>query len=392
MDTIKLHEEHIINSYARFPVVFTHGEGSTLYDDKGKSYVDFSAGLGVNSIGHGNAEWVKAIADQAAKLGHSSNLYYTEPSALLAKRLCELSGLSKVFFANSGAEANEGMIKVARKYSHDKYNSSRSTIVTLNKSFHGRTITTLAATGQDKFHEHFYPMTEGFVHIDKDDIAALESMGDDVCAVMLEIVQGEGGVYVCDGEFLAEVQSMCRQRDWLLLIDEVQTGIGRVGTFFGYQHFGLSPDVISFAKGIAGGLPLGGIITAKSCCDVITQGLHGTTFGANPVACAAALTVLDILAEVIPEVSAKGAYIIEKIRAMALPQVCELRGLGLMIGIGLKVGELPRKFAEELLENGLACLTAGSDSLRFLPPLTISYQDIDKGLEIFQRTLGREKP
>ncbi|MCL1950337.1 MAG: aminotransferase class III-fold pyridoxal phosphate-dependent enzyme, partial [Turicibacter sp.] len=279
----------LMNTYARFPVTFTRGYGSHLWDDKGKKYLDFASGIGVNSVGHAHPLWVEAVSGQAASLAHVSNLFYTEPAQKLSEKLVEISGLSNCFFSNSGAEANEGMIKLARKYSRDTYGEGRHTIVTLNRSFHGRTITTLAACGQDALHQNFDPFTPGFVHVQPGDLEALKALGDEVCAVMIEPVQGEGGVYPLDGDYVQGVADLCRERDWLLLIDEVQTGIGRTGKWFGFQHFeGVVPDAISFAKGIAGGLPLGGFMAGAKLQDTLAPGDHGSTYGGNPIACAAA--------------------------------------------------------------------------------------------------------
>ena len=264
----ELDQRYVLQTYSRNPVAIDHGRGATLWDTEGKEYIDFTSGIGVCSLGYGNADWARAIYDQAMKLGHISNLFYTEPYARLASKLVPAAGMAAVFFGNSGAEANEGMIKTARKYSFDKYGPGRSTIITLNNSFHGRTITTLKATGQDHFHEFFFPFTEGFRYADANDMASLQAAaGDDVCAVMMELIQGEGGVNPLDADYVQAVAKLCADKDWLLLIDEVQTGVGRTGTLFAYQQFGVQPDVVSFAKGIAGGLPFGGFLTNEKCRD-----------------------------------------------------------------------------------------------------------------------------
>ena len=329
-----------------------------------------------------------AVAAQAGELAHVSNLFYTEHGAALAERLCALSGMAGAFFANSGAEANEGMVKVARKYSEAKYGRGRFTVVTLGGSFHGRTLTTLAATGQERFHGDFNPLTPGFRHVDAGDIGALEDMPGDVCAVMLEPVQGEGGVWPLDGGYVRQVKSLCLERDWLLLFDEVQTGIGRTGHWFGFQEFGAAPDVLSFAKGIAGGLPLGGFLVSERLKCVLRPGDHATTFGGSPLCCAAALATLDVLEPHMPQVREKGERIRTRIEAMNLPFIAGTRGRGLMIGISVK-GESPRLLNGALLEAGLVALTAGVDALRFLPPLVIGDADIEEGLEIFEKTMGR---
>ena len=384
-----LDEQYVMNSYARFPVALDHGQSATLWDVNGKEYIDFTSGIGVNSLGYNHPLWVKAVTDQATKLAHISNLFYTEPYAKVAEKLCTRTGMANVFFANSGAEANEGMIKLARKYSYDKYGKGRSTIITLNKSFHGRTITTLAATGQDKYHDYFFPFTEGFRYADANDMESVEAVaGHDVCAVMFELIQGEGGVNPLDMEFVQKVASLCAKRDWLLLIDEVQTGVGRTGSLFGFQQFGISPDAVSFAKGIGGGLPFGGVMANEKCSKVITPGSHGTTFGGNPISAAAACQVLDLVDdEMMKSVQEKGAYLRQQIEAMNLPCLGKTCGMGMMIGIEVKDGYTNRELAAKLIENGLLILTAGN-RLRMLPPLTITKEEMDQGLAIMKATLG----
>jgi len=384
----QLSDNHILQTYGRFPIAFVKGSGSRLWDADGKEYIDFTSGIGVTSIGHSHPAWVQAVAAQAQELAHISNLYYTAPAAKLAARLTELSSMAAVFFSNSGAEANEGMIKTARKYSRDKYGENRFTVVALEGSFHGRTITTLAATGQDKFHNHFHPFTEGFRHVPPGDITALEAQGDDVCALLIEPIQGEGGVVPLDTEYVQAAAELCRKRDWLLLIDEVQTGIGRTGKWFGFQHFGIMPDIVSFAKGIAGGLPLGGFIVADKLRNTLSPGDHATTYGGNPICCAAALCVLDVLEPVLSQVQEKGDYIREEIQAMKLPIIEAIRGRGLMLGLKIKKHS-PAEINAKLLESGLAALTAGTDILRFLPPLTIEKKDIDEGLKILHNVLSK---
>jgi len=381
--------EYVMQSYGRFDVAIDHGKNATLWDVEGKEYIDFTSGIGVCCLGYGNEDWAKSIYDQAMKLGHISNLFYSEPYINVAQKLCQRTGMSNVFFANSGAESNEGMIKLARKYSFDKYGKGRGTVITLNKSFHGRTITTLAATGQDVFHNYFFPFTEGFRHADANDMDALESVaGHDVCAVMMELVQGEGGVLPLDKEYVSKVAELCAQRDWLLLVDEVQTGVGRTGTLFAFQQYGIQPDVVSFAKGIAGGLPFGGIMANEKCSGVFTPGTHATTFGGNPIAAAAAVTVLDTLDEgMLAQVQEKGEYLREQIEALDLPCLGKTRGLGLMIGIEVKGDKTNKELAAKLIENGLLCLTAGP-GLRLLPPLTITKEEMDKGVAIMKATLG----
>ena len=384
----ELDQRYVLQTYSRNPVAIDHGRGATLWDTEGKEYIDFTSGIGVCSLGYGNEAWAKAIYDQAMKLGHISNLFYTEPYARLASKLVPAAGMAAVFFGNSGAEANEGMIKTARKYSFDKYGPGRSTIITLNNSFHGRTITTLKATGQDHFHEFFFPFTEGFRYAAANDMASLQAAaGDDVCAVMMELIQGEGGVNPLDADYVQTVAKLCADKDWLLLIDEVQTGVGRTGTLFAYQQFGVQPDVVSFAKGIAGGLPFGGFLTNEKCRAVLGPGDHGSTFGGNPMAAAAGCVVLDTLTpEFLVQVKAKGQYLRDGIAALNSPCVSGVRGMGLMIGVGVQ-GMTHRELKDKLMAAGLLTLTAGKDTLRLLPPLVISREEMDKGLAIMAQVM-----
>jgi len=423
-----LDAQSLMQTYARFDAAIERGEGATLYGPEGKEYIDFTAGIGVNSIGYGNKKWADAIYAQALKLQHISNLFYSEPYAKLAKVLTERAGMKNVFFSNAGGEANEGMIKLARKYSFDKYGKGRSTIICLVQSFHGRTITTLAATGQDVFHNYFFPFTEGFTFVPANDIEALKraivsrnsqftihnsqlrdengecSVGSDdrailsgavqfdgICAVMIELIQGEGGVLPLDEGYVKAVAEFCAANDLLLLVDEVQTGVGRTGTLFTYQQYGITPDVVSFAKGIAGGLPMGGIMANEKCSAVFTPGTHATTFGGNPVVAAGALETLRQLDDAtLLDVRKKGEYIRETVMSWNLPIVSDIRGMGLMVGISLK-DAAPKDLAAKCVENGLLILTAGSDALRMLPPLTISYKEIDKGIEILKSVLEMER-
>ena len=383
-----LDEQYVMHSYSRFPVAVDRGKGAVLWDMDGREYIDFTSGIGVTSLGHGDEGWLKAVTGQAAKLGHISNLFYTEPYARAARALCQGAGMSNAMFANSGAEANEAMIKLARKWSFDKYGKGRGTVITLHNSFHGRTITTLAATGQDKFHDYFFPFTEGFRYADANDMDSLEAVaGHDVCAVMLELVQGEGGVLPLEREFVQKAADLCAKRDWLLLVDEVQTGVGRTGTLFAFQQYGVEPDAVSFAKGIANGLPFGGVMAGEKCKDVFSPGTHGTTFGGNPVAAAAACYVLDRMDEdFLVQVKEKGDYIRRGVEEMDLPCLGGTRGLGLMVGIEVREGWTNRELAGRLIENGLLVLTAGP-GLRFLPPLVITTEEMDKGLSIIKETL-----
>ena len=384
-----LTHQYVMNTYGRFPVVLDHGQGATLYDPEGNAYIDFTSGIGVTALGYGNQPWVDAVTDQSKKLGHTSNLFYTEPPAKLAELLCKRTGESCVFFANGGGEANEGMIKLARKYSFDKYGQGRSTIVTLKNSFHGRTITTLKATGQDVFHNFFFPFTEGFRYAEAGNLEDLKAQDQgDVCAVMVELVQGEGGVLPLNKEYVKAVEALCAEKDWLLLVDEVQTGVGRTGTLFAFQQYDLLPDVVSFAKGIAGGLPMSGILANEKCKDVLGPGTHATTFGANPVCAAAGLVVQDILSDAfLDEVKAKGEYLRQGIEALNLPCLGKTRGLGLMIGVAVNEGWTNKEIANKLIANGLLILTAGP-GLRLLPPLVITKEEMDKGLAIMKEVLA----
>ena len=383
-----LDEQYVMRSYGRFQVAIDHGKGATVWAVDGKEYIDFSAGIGVCSLGYGDPGWVEAVSTQAAKLGHISNLFYTEPYAKVAQKLCVRTGMSNVMFGNSGAEANEAMIKLARKYSFDRYGKGRGTVITLHNSFHGRTITTLAATGQDKFHNYFFPFTEGFRYADANDLDSVEAVaGHDVCAVMMELVQGEGGVLPLDLEFVQKVAELCAKRDWLLLVDEVQSGMGRTGSLFAFQQYHIQPDVVSFAKGIAGGLPFGGIMANEKCREVFSPGTHGTTFGGNPVAAAAACHVLDRMDDAfLAQVKEKGAYLRQAIEAMELSCLGKTRGLGMMIGIDVVGEQTNSQLAAKLIESGLLILTAGP-GLRLLPPLTITQEEMDKGLSIMKAAL-----
>ena len=384
----ELDSQYVVQSYGRNPITIDHGQGAALYSVDGREYIDFASGIGVLSVGTAHPKWQAAVAEQAGKLGHVSNLYYSEPYIRLAEKLCTRSGMAAAFFGNSGAEANEGVIKLARKYSCDKYGQGRGTVITLNRSFHGRTITTLAATGQDVFHKHFFPFTEGFRRADPDLDSVKQAAGDDVCAVLVELVQGEGGVLPLDPAFVRELAKLCNHRDWLLLADEVQTGVGRTGSLFCFQQYGVQPDAVSFAKGVAGGLPMGGFLVNERCRKVFGHGDHASTFGGNPVCAAAACAVLDILDdETIAQVKEKGAYLRDAIEAMELPCLGKTRGMGLMIGVEVAKGFSNKELCTKLNQGGLLSLTAGP-GLRFLPPLTITKDEMDKGLAILKAVLS----
>ena len=382
--------KYVMNTYGRVPIALDHGKGATLWDVEGKKYIDLASGIGVNCMGYDNQIIIDAITQQAHKIMHASNLFTTEPMVQVAKKLVEKTHLNgKVFFANSGAESNEGAIKLARKYSFDKYGEGRYKIVTLINSFHGRTVTTLKATGQDRFHNYFFPFTEGFDYAVANDIDDVRRKADDMtCAIMMELVQGEGGVLPLDQEFVKQVEALCREKDMLLIIDEVQTGIGRTGTLFAFQQYGILPDVASFAKGIAGGLPMSGILANEKCRDVLGPGTHATTFGANPVCAAAGLVVQETLTDAfLEDVRAKGTYLRNQIEALDLPCFGATRGMRLMIGIQVKDGWTNKEIASKLIENGLLVLTAGP-GMRLLPPLVISQEEMDQGLEILKKTLS----
>ncbi len=382
-----LDKQYVMQTYGRFDVDIASGKGATLWNAAGEKYIDFTSGIGVCSVGYANEKWIGAITEQASKLGHISNLFYSEPYIKLAEQLCKRTGMSNVFFANGGGEANEGMIKLARKYSFDKYGKGRGTVITLVNSFHGRTITTLAATGQDVFHNYFFPFTEGFRYAMPNMDAVEAVAGHDVCAVMVELVQGEGGVMPLDKEFVHALADLCEKRDWLLLVDEVQTGVGRTGSLFAFQEYGITPDVASFAKGIAGGLPMSGIMANEKCRNVLTPGTHATTFGGNPVSAAAALAVLDILDEdVLAAVKEKGEYLKNGIEALGLPCLGKVGGMGLMLGIEVNEPYTNKELAAKLVENGLLVLTAGA-KIRLLPPLVITKEEMDEGLAIMKNTL-----
>lgn len=368
-------------SYGRYDLVLDSGSGRQAVDENGKKYIDFGSGIGTNSLGYCNENWVRAICDQAHKIQHTSNYYYTKVQADFAKALCETAGYTDMFFGNSGAEANECAIKIARKYSFDKYGKGRSNIITLVNSFHGRTLCTLSATGQDVFHNYFFPFVEGFVNVEANNIEDLRSKLDDtVCAVMFEYIQGEGGVMALQQEFVDEIYKLCAEKDVLTIADEVQTGVGRTGKFLAGDNFGKKADLTTLAKGLAGGVPIGVCLSGEKCAKVLTAGTHGSTFGGNPISCAGGLAVLETVNKpgFLDEVARKGAYIREKL--LTSPEVASVSGMGLMIGIELK-NKKAGDVVKAALDKGLLLLTAKT-KIRLLPPLTITYEEIDKGLEI----------
>lgn len=389
MSTIEKFNEHIMPTYGRFDVVLDSGKKRTAIDENGKKYIDFGSGIGTNSLGFCDSEWAEAVSKQAHSIQHTSNYYYTKVSADFAQTLTESTGYSKIFFGNSGAEANECAIKLARKYSFDKYGKDRHNIITLLNSFHGRTLCTLSATGQDNFHNYFFPFVDGFINTPANDIDALvktlDENKDTICAVMFECVQGEGGVIPLDKDFVKAIADECSKRDILTICDEVQTGVGRTGKFLACEHYGIKPDIVTLAKGLAGGVPIGVCMANEKCCDVLSKGMHGSTFGGNPISCAGGSVVLKrVLADgFLDEVAQKGEYI--KTELCKINEVDGVDGLGLMLGIRLKTKKAA-DVCKECLDNGLLVLTA-KEKLRLLPPLNITKDEINKGLSILKNIL-----
>ena len=386
MNTKEKDQSYIMHTYGRYNVALKEGKGVYAYDEDGKKYIDVSSGIGVNSLGYANDGWIKAITEQASKVQHISNYFYSQPASDLAEKLCSKTHFSKVCFGNSGAEANECAIKLARKYSFDKYGKGRDEIITLENSFHGRTVTTLSATGQDVFHNFFFPFTEGFKYVPANDIDALKNTATDkTCAVLMECVQGEGGVNILNKEYVQAVKAFCDEKDILLIVDEVQTGIGRTGKLLASQHYGKMPDVTTLAKGLAGGVPIGACLANEKCCDVLSKGTHGSTFGGNPIACAGGNVVIDkVTADgFLDEVMKKSEYL--KTKLSELSEVEGVDGLGLMLGVRLKT-KSAADICKACLDNGMLALTAKT-KLRFLPPLTITFDEIDKGLDILRKVL-----
>jgi acetylornithine/N-succinyldiaminopimelate aminotransferase len=379
-------EASVLQTYARFPVALKEGRNALCRDWDGREFIDFTSGIGVNSLGFCDPGWVGAVSGQLGSLQHTSNLYYTLPGIQAAEALTSRTGMKKAFFCNSGAEANEGAIKAARKYSFMKYGKGRARIITLENSFHGRTITTLAATGQEAFHNYFFPFTEGFAFASPDSPGAIAAMADDsVCAVMLELVQGEGGVIPLKAETVAAIAGMCAQRDILLIIDEVQTGIGRTGTLFCCEQYGIVPDIMTVAKGLGGGLPLGAVLFGEKAEAALGKGDHATTFGANPAVCAGACEVLRRMdASFLGEVRHKGQYIQE--RLLAMPHIASVTGIGMMLGAELTGADIKAVLAAGIREGVL--LLSAKNKLRLLPPLSIPDADLDRGLDALRRALA----
>ena len=384
-DIIEEDKKYIAGTYARFPVAFKEGKGSRLYDYDGREYVDCGSGIAVNIFGVNDEEWKNAVIAQMNSIQHASNLYYTKPQADLARLLCEKTGAEKVFFGNSGAEANECAIKAARKYGEIKYGADRKQIITLKESFHGRTLATLAATGQDAFHKYYGPFPEGFVYADPTIEGVEACVNENTCAVMIECIQGESGVNVLDKDFVQAVEKLCRERDIIFICDEVQTGNGRTGRLYAYQAYGVSPDIVTTAKGLGGGLPIGACMLFEKCAGVFGYGDHGSTFGGNPVVCAGAYSILSRIDEkLLQSVREKGEYFREGLKK--IDGVKEVTGMGLMIGI--HTDKPAAEVANECMKRGLLVLTAHSN-VRLLPPLTISKDDIDFALKILNEVISQ---
>lgn len=380
-------KQFVANTYARFPIELVSGKGAILKDSNGKEYIDLGSGIAVNIFGVADDEWQKAVTHQLSVLPHTSNLYYSEPCSTLAELLCERTGMKKVFFSNSGAEANECAIKVARKYAFDKYgDESHSTIITLKNSFHGRTIATLKATGQDVFHTDFGPFPEGFVYAEVNNFDDVKKFVDtDKCiAVMMELVQGEGGVCKLDENFVKSVAELVKEKDMLLIIDEVQTGNGRTGELYAYMHYGIQPDIVTTAKGLGGGLPIGATMLGENVENVLTYGSHGSTFGGNPVSCAGACNIIKRIDDkLLNEVKEKSAYIFSELEGAK--GVKSVSGLGLMIGV--ETEKPAKEVANACIEKGVLVLTAKT-KVRLLPSLNIDWDDLKKAIRILKEVIA----
>lgn len=387
MSTIEQTKQYVMNTYARKPITLVEGQGATVFDEFGKKYIDFSSGIGVNSLGFSDSDWSAVVAKQSQQLQHASNLYYTKPMAELAALLCQKTGYSRVFLGNSGAEANEGAIKLARKYSFDRYGktAARYKILTLVDSFHGRTITTLAATGQDVFHQSFDPFTQGFDYVEANNLSVLkEKLDDSVCAVMIEFVQGEGGINLLDQDYVQALFALCAEKDVLVIADEVQTGIGRTGTLLASEHYQVQPDITTLAKGLGGGLPIGAVLCNEKLANVFQPGDHATTFGGNPIVCAGAKVVLEKIDQtLLAAVQQKEAMIRQQLSN--LPEVEQIDGIGLMLGIRLK-HKKAMDVIDQCLVQGLIVLSA-KEKIRLLPPLTITNSELNEGLAILANVL-----
>jgi len=385
MDIISLDQAYVAPTYGRFPVELVSGKGCLLEDVDGKQYIDLTSGIGVTCFGIADETWLAAVTAQLGKLQHVSNLYYTAPCAQLAQLLCEKTGMKKVFFANSGAEANECAIKYARKYSQEKKGAQFHTIITLQNSFHGRTLTTLAATGQDHFHQHFQPLTPGFVHVAAGDCEGLAKLVREYCVagIMLECVQGEGGVLPLNREFVTFAAQLCKEKDIPLMIDEVQTGNGRTGQLYSYMHYGISPDIVSTAKGLGGGLPIGACMVSEKLENVLQPGDHGSTYGGNPVCCAGALSILSRLDDaLLTQVQEKSDYVFAVLQGAE--GIEAVTGMGLMIGI--KTVKSAKEVVTKCIENGVLCLTA-KDKVRLLPALNIPMEQLKQAVKVIMEAV-----
>jgi acetylornithine/N-succinyldiaminopimelate aminotransferase len=395
MPTEELREDadrYLMQTYTRQPISIVRGRGSRVFDLEGREYVDFVAGVAVNVLGHGHPDLIAAIQKQSQHLLHASNLYYTEPQVKLAEALVEHSFAKKVFFCNSGAEANEAAIKLARRYAHGKYGAARFEIITMLQSFHGRTMATLTATGQEKVQKGFEPLLPGFTYVPFNDLNAVEqAITPATAAIMLELVQGEGGVQVADQAYVKSLRALCRDRDILLILDEVQTGMGRTGTLFAYEHYGIQPDIMTLAKGLGGGLPIGACLATEEVAAAFTPGTHASTFGGNPLACSAALAVMRVLLEgrVLTHGRAVGQYLAKSLLELKdrLPNVKDARGLGLLQGLELTIDGKP--VVTDCLHRGLLINCTMDRVLRFVPPLIITQREIDRLVDVLADVLGK---
>ena len=385
--TIKQEDtKYIVNTYARYPLYVTSAKGCILKDDHNKEYLDFTSGIGVTNLGHCFAPWIKATSKQLQNLEHISNLFYTKPAIDLAKKLCLKANMKQVFFANSGAEANEGAIKIARKYANDHYQGIKNEIITLRNSFHGRTLATLSATGQDELHQNFQPFVDGFQYVEANNIEDLKTkVSSKTLAIMIEVVQGEGGVNLLTKNFLHTIQEICDTQDILFIIDEIQTGIGRCGCLFTYMLFDLHPDIVTCAKGLGNGLPIAAILLSNKCKDTLSYGDHGTTFGGNPIACAGANVVLDYMNDDLYTHVNQMSNQLQK-RLSSMKYVENVTGLGFMLGIEINSMINPKDVVIKCIDQGLVILTA-KNKLRLLPPLNIKVEEITKGLDILEKVL-----
>lgn len=387
MDIKQLDKEYIAGTYARFDLQLVNGKGSLVYDEKGKEYIDLATGIAVNAFGVADEVWQNAVITQLGKIQHTSNLYYSEPCVLLAQELCERSGMKKVFFSNSGAEANETAIKIARKYGETKRGKDCNVIITLKNSFHGRTITTLSATGQEVFHEHFTPMTEGFVHATANDFADMERLVSkyNCCGIFVELVQGEGGVSALEEEYVQKIYALAKAKDLLFMVDEVQTGNGRTGELYAYMAYGITPDVVTTAKGLGGGLPIGATMLGEQVKDLFTPGMNGSTFGGNPVACAGALSILQRIDEpLLASVRKKSAYIFDELSGTK--GVKSVSGKGLMIGI--ETEKDASAVINECMQRGVLVIKA-KNKIRLLPALNIPENVLQKAIKIVKEVISQ---